>query len=814
MAARLAAASVRRPRSVVAAAALVASMSFAASVQRPSEIGYAAYFGPESAEVRRLEGFLTEFESGFQVLIVFGCRESPHCERVDEPWAMDFLARLHDAAERLPHVRRIASALNTPVVMGPLDARPLATHAARPGAIDEGVAAPTWRLAPDWRERLAIGLEQPGFAGVVVAADARAAGLVVELASIESAAVRETVRGVLAMLPEFERELGAELHVAGDPVWTVISADSLERDSALLTALMFAAMLALLWVLLRDPWLTGLPLLSVAVVTVVIEGAAEVIGIARTSLLAALPPLLVAIAIAGSIHLLSAVVRAAEREPAEDESDAEGAGGETRREPVRRDGRPERSRRLVVAAASDVGAGCFWSAATTAAGFASFVGSDLVTFRHFGGLACAGVGVAFLVTFTLLPALLCLRLQRAEFRAHPRRGMLIRDILDAIHESVTRYPRFVLLAALAAFVLLALGAGRLQYASDFGFGEGSYVVRSLRSIEANLRKPMTTEVVVTLPSGSHVWEEPTLRLLARIEAIFAAEPSTGASLSFLDLLDEAHRLDRGIPSDSLDSLVESAARSMPWVAASEQTRWLWNEYGYDGRERTRVSVDRAWLDDAAQGPYVARIARELAALERSERVGSESGEPEAGGHRVELAGGLVLADRFVRRLRETQIESFTWAFAMVSVTLALLLRRPLNLMAWAIVVNLLPVAALLGLMGWAGIGIDPASAMVAAILLALGVDDTIHVALRVKRERRVGESMQTAIARAFHGVGEAVLTTSLCLALGFSVLLFSQWGGLVTFGLVACVGVMLLLAGDLLLLPAALLIAERREALR
>jgi predicted RND superfamily exporter protein len=378
-----------------------------------------------------------------------------------------------------------------------------------------------------------------------------------------------------------------------------------------------------------------------------------------------------------------------------------------------------------------------------------------------------------------------------------------------------RHPRFVFLAALSTFVLLALGAVRLQYASDFGFGEGSYVVRSLRAIEANFRKPMTTEVVVTLPTGAHVWQEPTLRLLERIEEIFSDEPSTGAAISFLDVLDEAHRLDQGVPSSSLDALVASASRSMPWAAAFERTRWLWNEYGPDGRERARVSVDRAWLDDASQGPYVARIADALAELEDDERIRSErTGAGADGGHRIELAGGLVLADRFVGRLRQTQLESFGWAFAMVAVTLALLLRRPLRLVAWAIVVNLLPVAALLGLMGWAGIGIDPANTMVAAILLALGVDDTIHVALRVQREGRVGEPMRGAVARAFAGVGEAVLTTSLCLALGFSVLLFSHWGGLVTFGLVACLGVLLLLAGDLLLLPAALLAGERRGAAR
>jgi predicted RND superfamily exporter protein len=57
-----------------------------------------------------------------------------------------------------------------------------------------------------------------------------------------------------------------------------------------------------------------------------------------------------------------------------------------------------------------------------------------------------------------------------------------------------------------------------------------------------------------------------------------------------------------------------------------------------------------------------------------------------------------------------------------------------------------------------------------------------------------------------------VLVAGLVLALGFSVLLFSEWGGLVGFGLLASAGIALLLAGDLLLLPAALLSFARSRS--
>lgn len=146
----------------------------------------------------------------------------------------------------------------------------------------------------------------------------------------------------------------------------------------------------------------------------------------------------------------------------------------------------------------------------------------------------------------------------------------------------------------------------------------------------------------------------------------------------------------------------------------------------------------------------------------------------------------------------------------MAVTLWALLWSTPGLAALGTVVNVLPVIALLGLMGWAGIAVDPANTMVAAVLLAIAVDDTIHVSLRYQRERSEGASRSSAVSTTLATVGEAIVVTSICLALGFAVLMFSRWGGLVSFGLLASLGIVIALLADLLLLPAALL--RREEA--
>jgi hypothetical protein len=761
LARRLTRASVARPRATAALGLLALVLLLHQATRLEDEVGYAAYFGPGDPAVARLAAFFEEFESGLHVLVAFGCPGSRLCESVRDPAALEFLGRLQARIERLPNVRGTRSLLNAPLVVGPFETRTLAA----PGA--DGPA-----LAPDWRELLEQALGLPFVAELVVARDARTAGIVVELQSLESATLRDSVHALLALARAHEPELGGEIFVAGDPVWAVVADDDLDADARNLTALMLAVLLALLFAFYADAWLALLPVLAVGGLAAAIHGVAALAGVPMTAILSALPPLLLVIAIAASIHLLTAFARRAGPEPAA----------------------------ALVDAAGEVGAGCFWSAATTAAGFASFLWSDLTAFRQFGAIAALGVVLAWLATFTLLPALLCLRPPR---RGAARSGFA-REVVGAAQAAVFGRPGFVLVAGVAGAAALAAGIPRLAYEVDFG--DQSLVLRSVRFMEANFRRPMTTELVVTLSPGRAIHERESLELLARLERWFEAEPSTGGATSFLDFLAEAYRVHHGVPPASFEALAAAAREELPIAAALPGLATVWSEAGGGAeRERARISVHRSWLSGDEQIPYVERLRGFLAELNR---------ELSAAGHAVELAGGLELAALAERRIRDTQWSSFALAFEVVLLTLLGLLAREPRLAALGVAANALPVLGLLGLMGWTGIAVDPANAMVAAILLTVAVDDTIHVTLRYARERSAGAGARDAMAAAFAAVGEAVVVTSVCLALGFAVLMFSRWGGLVSFGLLASLGILLALAGDLLLLPAALVCRAPERAPR
>jgi signal transduction histidine kinase len=119
--------------------------------------------------------------------------------------------------------------------------------------------------------------------------------------------------------------------------------------------------------------------------------------------------------------------------------------------------------------------------------------------------------------------------------------------------------------------------------------------------------------------------------------------------------------------------------------------------------------------------------------------------------------------------------------------------------------TVLPVVVTFGVMGFASINLDIGTAMVAAILVGIGVDDTIHLLAEFYRRRMAGHTAAAAIQGSVLHVGQAVLTTSAALSLGFLVLTLSSWQSVASFGLLSGIAILGALVADLWILPALVL---------
>ena len=109
------------------------------------------------------------------------------------------------------------------------------------------------------------------------------------------------------------------------------------------------------------------------------------------------------------------------------------------------------------------------------------------------------------------------------------------------------------------------------------------------------------------------------------------------------------------------------------------------------------------------------------------------------------------------------------------------------------------------------IPLNPMSATLGALVLALSTEFAVLLEARVREEQRRGAGLGEALARAYRSTGAAVLASGATAIAGFAVLAFSDVRMLREFGIVTVVDLTVSLLGVLAVLPAVLVLVERRR---
>ena len=108
---------------------------------------------------------------------------------------------------------------------------------------------------------------------------------------------------------------------------------------------------------------------------------------------------------------------------------------------------------------------------------------------------------------------------------------------------------------------------------------------------------------------------------------------------------------------------------------------------------------------------------------------------------------------------------------------------------------------ILGLIGILGIPLDIMTITIAAITIGIAVDNTIHYLYRVRKNLSLKISVIESLKNSHNSVGHAVLTTSITIAFGFSVLSLSNFVPTILFGVFTSLAMIVAMLGVLVSLP-------------
>jgi hydrophobe/amphiphile efflux-3 (HAE3) family protein len=179
---------------------------------------------------------------------------------------------------------------------------------------------------------------------------------------------------------------------------------------------------------------------------------------------------------------------------------------------------------------------------------------------------------------------------------------------------------------------------------------------------------------------------------------------------------------------------------------------------------------------------------------------------------AELAGVPVLAAQANADLSSVGRRLLTLLVGLLAVGLVLLaiFRRPGR--------ALIPLVPIVLATGWSalivfliGIPLNPLSAALGALVIAVSTEFSVLLSERFRQERAAGHDLSAALARTYRSTGRAVMASGITAIAGFGVLMFSNITMLKDFGFITLIDLTVSLTGVLVILPAVLALAERGE---
>lgn len=424
----------------------------------------------------------------------------------------------------------------------------------------------------------------------------------------------------------------------------------------------------------------------------------------------------------------------------------------------------------------------FWTIATTAAGFAAVMTSSIAPVASFGIMMTLATLIVLVACALILPGGILIG-DSGKVPGRAPAEASVTQALGRLTEWVEHRPLAVGTVMTLFTAFCAAGLFRLQVETDFSknFRANSPIVKSLELFETRLGGAGTWEVSFPAP---HELDPDFLKQVRE----FAAE------LRGLEDQESPGKLTKVISiTDGLDVL---SFLPLSWRMAS--------------LERMQP--------DFITSLYNAEKGRMRIMLRARERQPSEtklkliSDVEEAAKRRFPEAsatGLFVLLTYLIESLMDDQITSSVIA-AVAIVALMTFAYHSLVLGLILLIPNLFPIVLVIGAMGWIGLPVNIATAMIASVSMGLTVDSSIHyLAGYTDARRRRGLSFSEALKETHQGVGLALVFANVALVAGFSVLALSHFIPLVYFGILVSVAMLGGLLGNLILLPLLLRLVDR-----
>jgi len=604
-------------------------------------------------------------------------------------------------------------------------------------------------------------------AGKFLSADGELALAV--LALDRKAVAEQGARQVIASINDILRKelepVGLKSHLTGAPVMQLEIRNAVERDQIVYNGLglLFGAIIAVIF--FKRVSLMLLAALPPVLAVLWSLGLLGWLDFKLNLFLNVMTPLVMVMGFADSMQMVSAI-RIRLRE------------GDTKAEAVR-------------FAVRIVGPACVLAHGVALLSFLALLVSPSALIRTFAVAGALAVLISFVAVILVLP-LMGLFLIRNEAKLARDRSPADRlmdglgTLVGWVVDRVVHWPFLTTAVALVSF--LYLGHAYLQLEPRYRLADQVPDREEARvgtkRIDTKLTGANPVHVLIEWKDGKSLYAPATIEVIAKAHEILEKQAGLGNVWSLESL--------RRWLKDAGDERIETVERYVKVLPEHLVRRFI-------AREENAVLVTGRLPDvDSSQIlPVVEKVDRALDDLRKA--------HPEFS---VSVTGLPAIAARSSARMIRQLNEALPLCVAFAAVLLAIAFRSPFVGLV-SLLPGLYPVVVSGAILRWTDGGLEFASVVALLVVFGLAIDSLIHFFNRLSLEERKEPRADLAIRNARVLVGPAIILTTLVLAFGLGVTVFSDLPSLRVFGLVCGTTLMASLLADLVFLPALIMLVRK-----
>ena len=434
---------------------------------------------------------------------------------------------------------------------------------------------------------------------------------------------------------------------------------------------------------------------------------------------------------------------------------------------------------------------------TTIIGFLTLNFAEGAPFHDLGNITAIGVAAAFILSITLLPALVAIIPFKVKVREEKKNQTAL---LDGLANFIIANRKVVLVLSLLTVVGISYLSIKNELNNKFVefFDESVPFRYDTDFIAENLTGIYNIEYSLGSGEPDGISDPSYLQKLVEFEQWFKTQDEVVHVNSFAETVKRVNASMHG-DDQAYFKIPENRQEAAQFLLLYEMSL----PYGLD--LNNQINVDKSETRFTVTLKNVS--SNEMIALAARSEQWLRDNAPEAMfSHGIST--GLMFS-HITKTNMDSMLEGGFGALILISIILMFALRSFKYGMI-SLLPNVAPIAVAFGIWYLLVGEVSMAVTVVLGMTMGIVVDDTIHLLSKYIRARReMGYSAEDAVKYAFQTVGKAIMVTTVVLAAGFSVLMQSSFGFNADMGKLTAITIVVALVLDLILLPALLLTIDK-----